>query len=189
MLLASFLGVIEPSKSPWAAPTFIIYWSSKPRMVVDYREIAISNKFLLPKQEDILQALVRSRWLSTLNALTSFTQLEMDPKEWEKLLFQTHQGLWQFIQMPFRYKNGPSMFQWVMQNVLAPFLWIFTLVYIDDIVIFSWSFKDHLSHLDQVFKAVAKTRITLTTTKCHFTYQSLLLFRQKVSYLGLSTHM
>ena len=50
-------------------------------------------------------------------------------------------------------------------------------------------FEDHLNHLDQVFKAVAETRITLTTTKCHFTYQSLLLLRQKVSHLGLSTHM
>src|SRR5882757_8575809 len=83
--------------------------------------------------------------------------------------------------MPFRYKNGPSIFQRVMQNVLAPFLWIFALVYIDDIVIFSKSFDDHLSHLDQVFKAVAETGITLATTKCHFAYQSLLLLGQKVS--------
>ena len=91
--------------------------------------------------------------------------------------------------MPFGYKNGPSIFQRVMQNVLAPFLWIFALVYIDDIVIFSKSFDDHLSHLDQVFKAVAETGITLATTKCHFAYQSLLLLGQKVSRLGLSTHM
>jgi len=91
--------------------------------------------------------------------------------------------------MPFGYKNGLSIFQRVMQNVLAPFLWIFALVYINDIVIFSRSFEDHLSHLDQVFKVVAETRITLATTKCHFTYQSLLLLGQKVSRLGLSTHM
>ena len=76
-----------------------------------------------------------------------------------------------------------------MQNVLAPFLWIFALVYIDDILIFSKSFDDHLNHLDQVFKAVAETGITLATTKCHFAYQSLLLLGQKVSCLGLSMHM
>src|ERR1700679_2434936 len=91
--------------------------------------------------------------------------------------------------MPFGYKNGPSIFQRIMQNVLAPFLWIFALVYIDDIVIFSKSFDEHLDHLDQVFKAVAETGITLATMKCHFTYQSLLLLGQKVSRLGLSTHM
>ena len=145
------LGVIEPYKSPWAAPAFIVYRNGKPRMVVDYRklnEVAISNKFPLPKQENILQALVGCQWLSTLDALTGFTQLEVDPKEKEKLAFRTHCGLWQFIWMPFGYKNGPSIFQRVMQNVLAPFLWIFALVYINDIVIFSKTFDDHLDHLD-----------------------------------------
>ena len=161
-------------------------------MVVDYRklnEIAIWDEFPLPKQEDILQALVRCQWLSTLDALAGFTQLEVDPKEREKLAFRTHRGLWQFIWMPFGYKNGPSIFQRAMQNILAPFLWIFTLVYIDDIVIFYKTFDDHLDHLDQVFKAVAETGITLATTKCHFVYQSLLLLSQKVSHLGLSRHM
>ena len=145
-------------------------------MVVDYRrlnEIAIADEFPLPQQEDILQALVGCQWLSTLDALAGFTQLEIDPKEGEKLAFRTHRGLWQFVQMPFGYKNGPSIFQRVMQNVLAPFLWIFTLVYIDNIIIFSKSFNNHLNHLDQVFKVVAETGITLATTKCHFTYQSL----------------
>ena len=54
------LGVIEPSKSLWAAPASIVYRNGKPRMVIDYRklnEITISDKFPLPKQEDILQAL------------------------------------------------------------------------------------------------------------------------------------
>ena len=53
-------------------------------MVVDYRklnEVAISDEFPLPKQEDILQALEGSQWLSTLDTLTEFTQLEIKPKE------------------------------------------------------------------------------------------------------------
>ena len=94
-------------------------------MVIDYRklnEIAISDEFPLPKQEDILQALEGSQWLSTLDALAGFTQVEVEPKEREKLAFQMHRGLWQFVRMPFGYKNGPSIFQCIMQNVLAPFL-------------------------------------------------------------------
>jgi hypothetical protein len=94
------LGVIEPSKSPWAAPAFIVYRNGKPRMVVDYRklnEMAISDEFPLPKQDDIIQALSGSQWLSTLDALAGFTQLEIEPKEREKLAFRTHRGLWQFV--------------------------------------------------------------------------------------------
>ena len=67
-------------------------------------------------------------------------------------------------------------------------LWIFALVYIDDIVIFSLTLEEHISHLDQVFKAIEDSGVTLSITKCHFRYQSLLLLGQKVSRLGLSTH-
>jgi hypothetical protein len=65
---------------------------------------------------------------------------------------------------------------------------IFALVYIDDIVIFSITFEDHLKHLDQVFAAIAESGITLSPKKCNLGYQSLLLLGQKVSGLGLSTH-
>ena len=86
--------------------------------------------------------------------------------------------------MPFSYKNGPSIFQHIMQNILAPFLWIFALVYNDDIVIFSLTLEDHVSHLDQLFKTIEDSRVTLSVTKCHFGYQFLLLLGQKVSLLG-----
>ena len=150
-------------------------------------ENPISDEFLLPKQEDILEALKGSQWLSTLDALAEFTQVEVEPKEREKLAFWMHQGLWQFVRMPFGYYNGPSIFQHIMQNGLAPFLWIFTLVYIDDIIIFSLTLEDHISHLDQVLKAIEDSRVKLSVTKWHFGYQSLLLLGQKVSWLGLST--
>ena len=82
--------------------------------------------------------------------------------------------------MPFGYRNGPAVFQRVMQGILAPFLWIFTLVYIDDIVIFSKSFDDHLNHLELVLKAIKDAKITPSPGKCHFAYQSLMLLGQKV---------
>lgn len=185
------LGVIEPSKSPWAAPVFIVYRNGKPRMVINLRrlnEMVIPDEFPLPKQDDILQALTGAQWVTTLDAVAGFTQLTMTDTAAEKLAFRTHQGLWQFRRMPFGYRNGPGVFQRIMQNVLAPFLWIFALVYIDDIVIFSLTFEDHVTHLDQVFSAIASANITLSPPKCHFAYQSLLLLGQKVSRLGLSTH-
>ena len=61
-------------------------------MVVDYRklnEIAIPDEFPLSKKEDILQALEGSQWLSTLDAIAGFTQVEVEPKEREKLAFRT----------------------------------------------------------------------------------------------------
>jgi hypothetical protein len=185
------LGVIEASWSPWAAPVFIVHQNGKPRMVIDLRRLnenVIPDEFPLPRQEDILQTLSGSRYLSTLDALSGFTQLSVKSEDREKLAFRTHRGLFHFKRMPFGYRNGPAVFQRVMQSVLSPFLWIFALVYIDDIVIFSKTFDDHLTHIDSVLKAIGNAQITLSPSKCHFGYESLLLLGQKVSRLGLSTH-
>ena len=185
------LGVIEPSVSPWAAPVFIAWRNGKPRMVIDLRkfnEAIVPDEFPIPRQEDILQALEGSQWLSTLDALSGFTQLEITERDKEKLAFRTHRGLFQFKRMPFGYRNGPSVFQRIMQNILAPYLWVFTLVYIDDIVIYSLTFDEHVKHLDQVFAAIEKAGLTLSPGKCHLGYQSLMLLGQKVSRLGISTH-
>ena len=114
--------------------------------------------------------------------------LSIAPEDREKLAFRCHRGLFQFRRMPFGYRNGPAVFQRVMQKILAPFLWIFALVYIDDIVIFSKSFEEHCQHIETVLKAIGSAKITLSPSKCHFGYQSIMLLGQKVSRLGLSTH-
>jgi len=106
-------------------------------------------------------------------------------------VFRTHQGLFQFKWLPFSLRNGPSIFQRVMQSILALYLWIFwifCLVYIDNIVIYSKSYKDHLIHLDKVLEAIENAGITLSPTKCHLFYGSILLLGHKVLCLGLSTH-
>jgi hypothetical protein len=185
------LEVIEPSISPWGAPAFIVYRNDKPRMVIDYRKLndcVIPDEFPLPKQDDILQALTGAQWLSTFDALAGFTQLEMADESKELTAFRSHRGLFQFKRLPFGYRNGPSVFQRVMQGILAAYLWIFTLVYIDDIVVYSKTFSEHLKHVDLVLKAIAKAGITLSPPKCHLGYQSLQLLGQRVSRLGLSAH-
>ena len=185
------LGVIEPSRSPWGAPVFIAYRNGKPRMVIDLRRLnekVVADEFPLPRQDEILQSLEGSQYLSTLDALAGFTQLSIASEDREKLAFRCHRGLFQFKRMPFGYRNGPAIFQRVMQKILAPFLWIFALVYIDDIVIFSKSFEEHCQHIGIVLEAIKSAKITLSPSKCHFGYQSIMLLGQKVSRLGLSTH-
>ena len=184
-------GVIEASKSPWSTPVVIAYRNGKPRFCVDYRKLnaaTIPDEFPIPRQSDILASLSGAQVLSSLDALSGFTQLELAEEDIEKTAFRTHRGLFQFKRLPFGLQNGPSIFQRVMQGILAPYLWIFCLVYIDDIVIYSKSYEEHLSHLDQVLAAIEKAGITLSPKKCHLFYGSILLLGHKVSRLGLSTH-
>ena len=185
-------GVIEPSISPWSAPVVIAYRNGKPRFCINYRKlnaVTTPDEFPIPRQSEILSSLSGAQVLSSLDVLSGFTKLELDPNDVEKTAFRTHRGLFQFKRMPFGLRNGPSIFQRVMQGILAPYLWLFCLVYIDDIVVYSKSYEEHIHHLDLVLEAIEKAGITLSPNKCHLFYGSILLLGHKVSRLGLSTHL
>ena len=185
--------VIEPSRSPWSVPVVIAYRNGKPRLFcVDYRKlnaVTTLDEFPIPQQSEILSSLSGAQVLSSLDALSGFTQLEMSEDDIEKTAFRTHRGLFQFKRMPFGLRNGPSIFQRVMRGILAPYLWIFCLIYIDDIVIYSRTYEEHIKHLDKVLEAIENAGITLSPIKCHLFYSSVLLLGHKVSRLGLSTHL
>jgi hypothetical protein len=87
--------------------------------------------------------------------------------------------------MPFGWRNGPPEFQRAMQEILSPYLWIFTIVYLDDIVVYSKTFEEHVC---LVLKAIASSGLTLSPPKCHLGYRSIVMLGHKVSRLGLSTH-
>ena len=87
------LGIIEPSQSPWGTLVFIAYRNGKPHMVIDLRQLnekVVPDEFPLPRQEEILQSLEGSQYLSTLDALAGFTQLSIVPDDHEKLAFHCH---------------------------------------------------------------------------------------------------
>jgi hypothetical protein len=75
-----------------------------------------------------------------------------------------------------------------MQNILSPYLWLFCLVYIDDIIVYSQSHDKHINDLDNILTAIREVGITLSPKKCHLFYSSILLLGHKVSRLGLATH-
>src|SRR4051794_16028019 len=103
---------------------------------------------------EYLHSLYGTEWLSIFDALAGFMQLELDEAIKGITTFRTHRGLLQFNHLPFRLKIGPSVFQCVTQGILAKFLWIFTLVYIDNILGFSPSFAKHIVHLGKVLAAI-----------------------------------
>jgi len=183
--------VIEESKSPWGAPIIIIYRNGKPRLCIDWQRLnkaTVADQHPIPKQTDILQALSGSQYLSVFDALSGFTQMEFDRESRPVTAIRTHRGLHHFKRMPFGWRNGPPEFQRAMQEILSPYLWIFTLVYIDDVVVYSRNFEDHLKHVDLVLKAIANSGLTLSPPKCHIGYRSIIVLGHKVSRLGLSTH-
>ena len=185
-------GVIRESDSPWGAPVIVVYHNGKARVCIDYQRVnavTLADEYPLPQQTNILCVLSGSQWLSTFDVLSGFHQLEIIEEHCHITAFHTHKyGLLEFMRLPFGLRNRPAVFQYAMNKVLAKFLWLFILVYIDDIVVYSQTFEQHAEHLDSVLRAIANANITLSLPKCHLGYQSLILLGQRVSRLGISTH-
>ena len=101
----------------------------------------------------------------------------MCPADIAKTAFHTHDGLYEFLVMPFGLCNAPATFQALMNDVLRPFLRRFVLVFFYDILIYSSSWADHLRHLRAVLAMLQQHRLFVKRSKCAFGVAS-------ISYLG-----
>lgn len=175
------LGVIEPSNSPWASPVVLVRKKDGSlRYCIDYRRlntVTQKDSYPLPRIDDSLDSLGRAKYFSTLDLASGYWQIGLSEDAKQKSAFCTTGGLYQFKVMPFGLTNAPATFQRLMERVLGGLQWQICLVYIDDIIIFSRTFEQHLESLDQVFERLEWAGLKLKPKKCH-------LFRKKVKYLG-----
>lgn len=121
------IGVIKPSKSPWASPIVIVRKSDGSiRICVDDRkvnEVTIKDSYPLPRINDSLDVLHKSSWFSVLDLQSGFWEVKMDPADQEETAFVTNSGLYKFTKMPFSLCNSPATFERLMESVLAGLQW------------------------------------------------------------------
>ena len=174
-------GVVKPSNSPWASPIVLVpKKDGSLRFCVDFRRLnAITRKdvYPLPRVEDILDTLGEAKYFTSLDLASGYWQVELDQDARAKSAFTTHHGLFEFVRMPFGLCNAPATFQRLMQAVLSGLEWRSCFAYLDDILIASRTFDDHLRHLREVFGRLREAGLRLKPKKC-------LILRNEVPYLG-----
>lgn len=173
-------GIIHESSSPWAAPIVLVQKKSGAwRFCVDYRRLnSVTRKdaFPLPRIEDSLTSLTQAAWYSTLDLASGYWQVQVEESDREKTAFTTPFGLYEWDRMPFGLCNAPATFQRLMQRCLGGQLAESTLVYLD-VISFSADFPTHLSHLEEIFRAMERYGLKLRPEKCQ-------LFQREVQFLG-----
>ena len=174
-------GVIEPSQSAWAFPVVLIpKVDGTIRFCIDYRKlnaITVKDKYPLPRIDDLLDATQGNNYFTTLDCAAGYWQIPCPPDERPKLAFICHKGLFQFTRMPFGVSNAPSVFQRTMDEVLSGLKWVICLVYLDDVIVFSKTFEQHLFDLRTVFERFRTHQFRFKLSKCSFA-------QKEVDYLG-----
>lgn len=183
--------IIEESNSEWQSPVVMVKKKSgELRFCVDYRELNKRTKpffFPLPRLEDVFDSLGSSRAqiFSTLDLLSGYWQVGMDPETAHKAAFVTPTGVYQWKRLPFGLANSPSSFMNLLTHVLKGLTYKIALVYVDDILVYSGSFREHLQHLQLVFDRLISAGLTLKISKCSFAQKQVIYLGHKITKHGV----
>ena len=165
------LGIIQPSDSPWSSAVVTVRKKDGGvRMCVDYRGVngvTAPDPYQMPFIEDILDTLASAKFLSKIDLNKGFHQIPVDQRDMQKTAFCTPWGKFQFCFMPFGLRNGPAVFQRLMDSLLHKDQ-EFSRVYIDDIVVFSPTWEQHCRHLGQVLERLNQAGLTANRKKCQW---------------------
>lgn len=170
-------GIITHSDSPWNAPIWVVpkkpdaSGKKKFRVVIDYRklnEVTVDDKFPIPQIEDILDNLGKSTYFTTLDLKSGFHQIEMDENSRQKTAFSTDLGHYEFLRMPFGLKNAPATFQRAMNSILGELIGTVCYVYLDDVIVFGRSLKEHITNLGKVLEKLENANLKIQLDKCEF---------------------
>ncbi len=176
-------GLIEPSPAEWSSPIVLVTKKDGSiRFCINYIKLNAVTKldtYSIPRIEDLMQDLGESQFFTSLDLAGAYHQVPVSDKlnSKDKTTFTCFLGIFRFKYMPFGVRNGPMVFQRLMERVLAGILYKKCFVYLDDVLLVGITFEEHLQILRQVFERIRQAGLKVKLRKCVFA-------APKVPYLG-----
>ena len=183
------LDVVYPSESPWGSPVHLVPKSGGGswRIVCDYRALnkqTIPDSYALPHLTDFANDMAGSKFFTSLDLFKSFHQIVVAPEDQQKAVMVTPLGSFAYRKMPMGLCNASQSFQKMMNNLLRSIP--NTFCYVDDILIYSNTFDEHVSHLRAVFERLKAHNLVLNRDKCVFAQQEITFLGHLISTAGVA---
>ena len=186
-------GFTRPSTSPWGTPVLFAKKKDKTlRLCIDYKQlnrVTIKNWYPLPRIDDLFDQLRGARVYSKIDLRTGYHQLRVRETDIPKTTFRTRYGHFEFTVMPLRLTNAPAAFTYLMHMVFQPYLDQFIVVFMDDILIYSQSQREHEGHLMIVLQLLRDHQLYAKFSKCELRLTEVRFLRHVVSASGVSVDL
>jgi len=173
-------GKIRPSSSSYGAPAlFVRKADGSLRLCIDYRRLnsdTIKDKYPLPHMHDMLDRLAKAKFFTVMDLRSGFWQVPLSPDDTHRTAFTTPFGLYEWVVMPFGLTSAPATFQRLVNTCLADCA-SFVQAYLDDFIVYSDTYEEHLQQLDTVLQRLAKHKLYVKLSKCQFA-------KPEVEYVG-----
>ena len=175
-------GIIRPSHSPYNSNIVLARKKDGSlRLCIDYRQLnskTVKDAYALPRIDQIFDYVSGAKYFSVLDMKSGYHQVPVKLEDMHKTAFTAGPlGHWEFTRLPFGLTNSPATYQRLMEHVFRDIHLDFVQIYLDDLLIFSSSFDEHVQHLEQVFDRLKSYNLKLAPKKCKF-------FQNSVRYLG-----
>ena len=175
-------GAICPSQSPWCnAVVLVRKKDGSLHFCIDFRRLNAKTKkdsYPLPRMQETMESMVGAWYFSCMDLKSGFWQVKMSEKARQYTTFTIgSMGVYEFLHMPYGLCNAPTMFQRLMQNCLGELNLTYTLIYLDDVIVYSCTEEEHLTRLRAVFERFRESGLKLKPSKCNF-------FHMEINYLG-----
>ena len=171
--------IIEESQSNWSSPCILVpKHDSGFRFCTDFRKVndkTKSDSFPIPRIADCIDQIGNAKLVSTFDMLKGYWQVPLTQRAREISAFVTPSGLYQYKVMPFGMKNAPATFQRMVNKLVRDIDGCEG--YIDDVVIFSDNWSDHIRQIERFFQIMREAKLTINLMKSEFG-------KATVKYLG-----
>ena len=183
-------GAIHPSQSPWCNVVVLIQKKDGGlRFCIDFRRLNSRTKkdaYPLSQMQETMESMVGARFFSTMDLKSGFWQVKMAKDSQQYTAFTVgSMGVYEFLRMPYGLCNAPATFQRLMENCLGELNLTYTLIYLDDVIVFSQTEEEHLHHLRVVFARFLEHGLKLKPSKCHFLQDEITFLGHEVSAEGM----